>query len=65
MASEIIYRASQDYEINSQVLIALLQKEKGLITKKIPLMMNIIGLLDLLAMITEDQSNALGDLLYK
>jgi len=36
MASEIIYRASQDYEINSQVLIALLQKEKGLITKKNP-----------------------------
>jgi len=36
LASEIIYRASQDYKINPQVLIALLQKEKGLITKKAP-----------------------------
>lgn len=36
MASEIIYRASQDYKINPQVLITLLQKEKGLITKKNP-----------------------------
>lgn len=35
-ASEIIYRASQDYKINPQVLITLLQKEKGLITKKNP-----------------------------
>jgi len=35
-ASEIIYRASQDYKINPEVLIALLQKEKGLITKKNP-----------------------------
>ncbi len=36
LASEIIYRASQDYKINPQALITLLQKEKGLITKKDP-----------------------------
>jgi len=36
LASEIIYRASQDYKINPQALIVLLQKEKGLITKKNP-----------------------------
>jgi len=32
-ASEIIYRASQKYQINPQVILTLLQKEKGLITK--------------------------------
>lgn len=32
-ASEIIYRASQDYQINPQILITLLQREKSLITK--------------------------------
>ena len=36
LASEIIYRASQDHKINPQVIIALLQKEKGLISKKAP-----------------------------
>jgi hypothetical protein len=33
MASEIIYRVSQEYQINPQVILTLLQKEKGLITK--------------------------------
>ena len=36
LASEIIHRTSQDYKINPQILITLLQKEKGLITKKNP-----------------------------
>ncbi|MDD5172722.1 MAG: hypothetical protein PHG59_01070 [Patescibacteria group bacterium] len=35
-AAEIIYRASQEYKINPQVLITLLQREKSLITKKSP-----------------------------
>lgn len=35
-AAEIIYRASQDYKINPQHLLALLQREKSLITKKSP-----------------------------
>ena len=33
-ASEIIYRASQEYKINPKILITLLQREKSLITKK-------------------------------
>ncbi len=36
LASEIIYRASQEYRINPQFLIALIQREKSLITKKSP-----------------------------
>ncbi len=35
-ASEIIYRASQEYKINPKVIITLLQREKSLITKKSP-----------------------------
>ncbi len=35
-AAEIIYRASQEYRINPQILIVLLQREKSLITKKSP-----------------------------
>ena len=35
-AAHIIWRAAQDYKINPQVLIVLLQKETGLITDKIP-----------------------------
>ncbi len=35
-AGEIIYRASQEYKINPQILITLLQREKSLITKKSP-----------------------------
>ena len=35
-ASEIIYRASQEYEINPQHLLTLLQREKSLITKQSP-----------------------------
>lgn len=34
--AEIIYRASQEYEINPQVLITLLQREKSIITEKNP-----------------------------
>jgi hypothetical protein len=36
MAAEIIFRSSQEYKINPQILITLLQREKGLITKKNP-----------------------------
>ena len=35
-AAEIIYQAAQDYRINPQVLIVLLQKEQGLITDTYP-----------------------------
>ncbi len=35
-AAEIIYQAAQDYGINPQVLIVLLQKEQGLITDTYP-----------------------------
>ncbi|MCF7907110.1 hypothetical protein K9K85_02405 [Patescibacteria group bacterium] len=35
-ASEIIYRVTQEYQINPQVILTLLQKEKGLITKTNP-----------------------------
>ncbi len=35
-AAHIIYQAAQDYKINPQVLIVLLQKETGLITDPIP-----------------------------
>ncbi len=35
-AAEIIYYAAQDYKINPQVLIVLLQKETSLITDKVP-----------------------------
>lgn len=35
-AAEIIYRASQEYEINPQHLLTILQREKSLITKKSP-----------------------------
>ena len=35
-AAHIIWQAAQDYRINPQVLIVLLQKETGLITDKIP-----------------------------
>jgi len=35
-AAHIIWQAAQDYKINPQVLIVLLQKETGLITDKIP-----------------------------
>lgn len=35
-AAEIIYRASQNYRINPQVLITLLQKEQRLVTQKAP-----------------------------
>ena len=35
-AAHIIYQAAQDYKINPQVLIILLQKETGLITDPIP-----------------------------
>ena len=35
-AAHIIYKAAQDYKINPQVLIVLLQKETGLITDTIP-----------------------------
>ena len=35
-AAHIIYRAAQDYKINPQVLIVLLQKETSLITDPIP-----------------------------
>ncbi len=35
-AAEIIYRAGQEYKINPKILITLLQREKGLITKKNP-----------------------------
>lgn len=35
-AAHIIWQAAQDYKINSQVLLVLLQKETGLITDKIP-----------------------------
>lgn len=35
-AAEIIYQAAQDYHINPQVLIVLLQKETGLITDTYP-----------------------------
>ncbi len=35
-AARIIWRAAQDYRINPQVLIVLLQKETGLITDPIP-----------------------------
>ena len=35
-AAHIIYQAAQDYKINPQVLIVLLQKEQGLITDKWP-----------------------------
>jgi hypothetical protein len=36
LASEIIYRASQEHQINPQIILTLLQKEKGLITKANP-----------------------------
>ncbi len=35
-AAEIIYQAAQDYKINPQVIIVLLQKEQGLITDTYP-----------------------------
>ena len=35
-AAHIIWQAAQDYRINPQVLIVLLQKETGLVTDKIP-----------------------------
>ncbi len=35
-AAEIIYEAAQEYRINPQVLIVLLQKESSLITDKVP-----------------------------
>lgn len=35
-AAEIIYQAAQDYRINPQVLIVLLEKEQGLITDSFP-----------------------------
>ncbi len=35
-AAHIIYQAAQDYKINPQVLIVLLEKEQGLITDKWP-----------------------------
>ncbi len=35
-AAEIIYRASQEYKINPQLLITLIQREKSLVTKKSP-----------------------------
>ncbi len=35
-AAEIIYRASQEYMINPQIILTLLQREKSLITKKSP-----------------------------
>ncbi|MBR2710791.1 hypothetical protein IKF02_04205, partial [Candidatus Saccharibacteria bacterium] len=35
-AAHIIWRAAQDYKINPQVLLVLLQKETGLITDRIP-----------------------------
>lgn len=35
-AAQIIYDAAQDYHINPQVLIVLLEKEQGLITDKYP-----------------------------
>jgi hypothetical protein len=35
-AAHIIYKAAQDYKINPQVLIVLLQKEQGLITDQWP-----------------------------
>jgi len=35
-AAEIIYQAAQDYRINPQVLLVLLQKEQGLITDTYP-----------------------------
>ncbi len=35
-AAEIIYQAAQDYKINPQVLLVLLQKEQGLITDSYP-----------------------------
>lgn len=35
-AAQIIYNAAQDYHINPQVLIVLLEKEQGLITDKYP-----------------------------
>ena len=35
-AAEIIYQAAQDYQINPQVLIVLLEKEQGLITDTYP-----------------------------
>lgn len=35
-AAHIIYRAAQDYHINPQVLIVLLQKEQGLVTDTFP-----------------------------
>ena len=35
-AAHVIYRAAQDYRINPQVLIVLLQKEQGLITDSWP-----------------------------
>ena len=35
-AAHIIWQAAQDYKINPQVLLVLLQKETGLITDKIP-----------------------------
>lgn len=35
-AAEIIYHAAQDFRINPQVLIVLLQKEQGLITDQYP-----------------------------
>ena len=35
-AAHIIYRAAQDYHINPQVLIVMLQKEQGLVTDTFP-----------------------------
>lgn len=35
-AAEIIYQAAQDYHVNPQVLIVVLQKETGLVTDPIP-----------------------------
>lgn len=35
-AAEIIYQAAQDYKINPQVIIVLLEKEQGLITDSYP-----------------------------
>lgn len=35
-AAQIIYNAAQDYHINPQVLLVLLEKEQGLITDKYP-----------------------------
>ena len=35
-AAHIIWQAAQDYKVNPQVLLVLLQKETGLITDKIP-----------------------------